>query len=160
MKAQKGFTAIELVTVIILLGIFAAFVAPKFSGSDDFEAYAFRTQLVSDLRLIQQRAMHQTDCVKHPLVFDGANSRYGVPDRTDCNVVTFPSGWVPDKVGLIISDEYDVSIFLGGSNSFIVSFDSMGRPGDDCDGGCTIQVESGVETIEIAIESEGYVHAI
>jgi len=166
MTKQQGFTIIELVTVIVLIGILAVVVAPKFSGSDTYEAHAHRTQLISALRLTQQRAMQQTnnnDGYCHQIVFDNdANvSRYGVPDRTDCTVTTFPNDWQPDATGFEVDSKYEVSFQINGvANPSVVAFDSMGRPLGHCYGGCTINVQSSVETKQIKIESEGYVHAI
>ena len=170
MNLQRGFTLIELVTVIILIGILAVNVLPKFGGTASYEAHTHRAQLISALRLTQQRAMQQTDqqavngvspyC--HHIVFDGQKARYGVPDRLNCNELTFNSGWDKDKdiAGHEVDSRYDISFAVQGlANPAVVSFDWMGRPLGDCDGGCTIEVTSAVETLEITIEAEGYIHA-
>ena len=60
-KSQHGFTLVELVTIIILIGILAVNVLPTFDGSASYEAHSHRAQLISALRLTQQRAMQQTD---------------------------------------------------------------------------------------------------
>jgi len=164
MKTQHGFTLVELVTVIILIGILAVVVLPKFDGSASYEAHTHRAQLISALRLTQQRAMQQTnDDYCHQLIFDNnANvSRYGIPDRTDCSKTTFPNNWQPDATGFEVDSKYEVSFQINGvANPSAVVFDSMGRPQGNCVGGCIINVTSGVETLQIQIESEGYVHAI
>jgi len=173
MKQARGFTLIELTTVIILIGILAVVVLPKFDGTASYEAHAHRAQLISALRLTQQRAMQQTDnndgyC--HQIIFDDDTdvSRYGVPDRTDCAVTIFlvnqpqeEDNWKPDATGFEVDSKYDVSFQLNGvANPSVVAFDSMGRPQGNCVGGCTIDVQSSVETKQIKIESQGYVHAI
>jgi len=166
MKTQYGFTLIELVTVIILIGILAVAVLPKFDGSASYEAHAHRAQLISALRLTQQRAMQQTDNTDgycHQIVFynDANVSRYGVPDRLDCSITTFPVNWQVDKTGFEVDSKYEVLFQINGvNNSSFVSFDSMGRPQGNCIGGCIIDVQSSVETKKIQIELEGYVHAI
>lgn len=172
-KTQRGFTIIELVTVIILIGILAVAVLPKFDGTASYEAHSHRAQLISALRLTQQRAMQQTDnsdgyC--HQLIFDNNStvSRYGVPNRLDCSVTSF-SGWTPDATGFEVKKRYQVSFGINGkTNPSAVTFDSMGRPisntnttlTNNCAGGCIINVQTSVETLKIQIESEGYVHAI
>jgi len=170
MKTQHGFTLVELVTVIILIGILAVAVLPKFDGSASYEAHAHRAQLISALRLTQQRAMQQTnDDYCHQIIFDNnANvSRYGIPDRTDCSKTTFSNNWQPDATGFEVDSKYNVTFAIKGkSNPGAITFDSMGRPipnntiTNNCAGGCIINVTSGVETLQIQIESEGYVHAI
>ena len=170
-KNQTGFTLIELITVIILIGILAVAVFPKFYGTASYEAHTHRAQLISALRLTQQRAMQQTDnsdgyC--HQLIFDNDSSvsRYGVPNRLDCSVTSF-AGWEPDATGFAVEKRYQVSFGINGkANPSAITFDSMGRPvsnstvANNCSGGCIIDVESSVETLQIKIESEGYVHAI
>ncbi|MBL0709634.1 MAG: type II secretion system protein [Colwellia sp.] len=171
MKTQQGFTLVELITVIILIGILAVAVLPKFDGSASYEAHTHRAQLISALRLTQQRAMQQTnnnDGYCHQLIFENnANvSRYGIPDRTDCSKTTFPSNWQPDDTGFEVDSKYNVTFAINGqSNPSAITFDSMGRPipnntiTNNCAGGCIINVISGVETLQIQIELEGYIHA-
>lgn len=175
MKRNSGFTLIELVTVIIIVGILAVSVAPKFDGTASYEAHSHRAQLISALRLTQQRAMQQTDTSDgycHQLIFDDDStfSRYGVPDRVDCTVTTF-SGlvpeWQPDATGFEVDNKYQVSFAIHGkTNPSAITFDSMGRPvsnanmANNCAGGCIINVQSSIETLKIQIESEGYIHAI
>jgi len=168
MTKQQGFTIVELVTVIVLMGILTVVIAPKFSGTDTYEAHAHRTQLISALRLTQQRAMQQTNpnatgagyyC--HQIVFDNVKARYGVPDRLNCAITAFPNTWQPDATGFEVDNKYEVSFQINGvANPGIVAFDSMGRPQNNCFGGCIINITSSVETLQIQIEFEGYVHAI
>jgi len=176
-KSQHGFTLVELVTIIILIGILAVNVLPTFDGSASYEAHSHRAQLISALRLTQQRAMQQTDpdavavgqpyC--HQVIFDNNPNvaRYGVPNRLNCNITSF-AGWQPDATGFAVDKKYQVSFDIDGkANPSAVTFDSMGRPianaspslANNCLGGCTINVHSSVETLEIRIESEGYIHA-
>ncbi|MBL4911242.1 MAG: prepilin-type N-terminal cleavage/methylation domain-containing protein [Alteromonadaceae bacterium] len=166
-KQHNGFTLVEVIVVIILVGILAATASSKFTGSDTFEAHTFQNSLVSALRLTQQRAMQQTktsDGYCHQIVFDTTtNKRYGVPDRSNCGVTVFPNPFTPDATGLdLTTSTYNVTFRLvttgGGGN--IVSFNSMGQPQSSCAGGCLINVSSSVETVQVKIESEGYIHAL
>ena len=54
-----GFTTIELVVTLIILGILSATIIPKFFTSNGFEEYAYRTEIISTLRAVQLRAMQQ-----------------------------------------------------------------------------------------------------
>tara|TARA_B100000809_G_scaffold185066_1_gene183082 strand:+ start:606 stop:1124 length:519 start_codon:yes stop_codon:yes gene_type:complete len=172
MKLNSGFTTIELVTVIIIVGILAVNILPRFDGTSSYQAHTHRVQLISALRLTQQRAMQQTDSIDsycHQLIFDNDStvSRYGVPNRLDCDIITF-TGWEPDATGFEVDKKYQVSFSLEGEiNPSAITFDSMGRPVsnnavtlNDCANGCIINIQSSVETLQIKIESEGYIHAI
>lgn len=167
MASNRGFTTIELVTVIIIVAILAVNVLPRFDGTASYEAHTHRAQLISALRLTQQRAMQQTSpdiasgnnyC--HHIVFDATKPRYGVPDRLDCDVISFPSGWQPDATGHIVDTRYDITFSVSFSGDAIISFDWMGRPLNGCSTGCTIDVGSAVETLTIEIEQEGYIHGL
>lgn len=161
-KHHNGFTLVEVIVVLILVGILAATAASKFMGSSTYEAYTFRTSLISALRLTQQRAMQQTNALNgfcHQIIIE--NKQYGVPDRTNCAVTTFPVGWQPDYSGLVVDNRYHVTFAIVGGGK-VISFDSMGRPqtSSSCSGGCDINISSTVETLKIRIESEGYIHAL
>ena len=171
MNKNRGFTIIELITVIILIGILSVTVLPKFDGTASYEAYTHRAQLIAALRLTQQRAMQQTDSTDsycHQLIFDNDSSvsRYGVANRLDCSVTSF-TGWSPDATGFEVETKYQVSFAINGkANPSAITFDSMGRPVsnaslvNNCAGGCIINVQSSEQTLQIQIESEGYIHAL
>ncbi len=162
MNKQNGFTLVELVTVIILIGILAVTVLPKFDGTDNYEVYPFRAQLISALRLTQQRAMQETGTC-HQIVFDSAQARYGVPNRADCLITAFPANWKPDLTGAVIASRYNITFAISGkTNPQQISFDYMGRPLSDCAGGCLINITQTEisETVQIKIESEGFIHAL
>ena len=56
---RKGFTLVELVIVILLLGILAAFAVPKWLGKGGFEIHTLRDELVARLRLVQTMNMNE-----------------------------------------------------------------------------------------------------
>lgn len=167
---QQGLTIIELVTVIVLLAIVSVFVVPKFSGSSSYEAYSYRPPLISALRLTQQRAMQHTAAeyqnsdgsnitLCHHLVLN--NDKYGVPDKTDCAVRTFASDWQPDATGAEVDNKHQVTFSVVGiTNPATIGFNHLGQPTDDCTGGCIIAITSAEDTVQIQIESEGYIHAL
>ncbi|MCP3908391.1 MAG: hypothetical protein GY712_10300 [Oceanicoccus sp.] len=57
-KKSAGFSSVELVVVILLLGIISTFILPRFTSRDGFAEYAIRDQFISAYRFAQQRAMY------------------------------------------------------------------------------------------------------
>lgn len=163
MNKNKGFTTIELVTVIIIVGILAVNILPKFDGTGSYQAHTHRAQLISALRLTQQRAMQRTDPNSHychQLVIEA--DRYGVDNSSaNCALQNINhSSWKPDLTGHIIEQGNSISFSIAGETAKIITFDWLGRPGGDCEKGCTITVDSDIETLAIEIEAEGYIHGV
>jgi MSHA pilin protein MshC len=157
MKSYRGFTLVELIITIILIGILATTVAPKFFTSEGYQEYTYRADIINKLRAIQLRAMQQTDGSKcHQVLID--TKKLGLPDQA-CKTSSsaFTSDWQASTTDVAIEGNHDVS--LSASEDRIL-FDSLGKPDDACvASGCTITV-IGSESLVIKIESEGYIHAI
>lgn len=152
-RYNQGFTLIELVVVIIILGIIATTVVPKFFTSKGFSEYAYRTDIIAKLRLIQTKAMQQTNSSYCHRVLV-TSTQLGEPDNCT-SPLSFSSPWQDSATKLQVDSNDNVTFstnFTG--NSF--EFDSMGRP--SCSS-CTITI-MGEESISIKIEAEGYIHAI
>ena len=64
-RAVCGFTLVELIIVIVLLGVLAVVAAPRIFNSGDFNARGFKDQSLSLLRFAQKVAIAQrrTVCV-------------------------------------------------------------------------------------------------
>lgn len=60
---QSGFTVVELITVIVIIGILTSISAPKFIGNDAFAARGSYSTLLSALRLAQKTAIAQRKTV-------------------------------------------------------------------------------------------------
>jgi MSHA pilin protein MshC len=59
----KGFTLIELVMVMVMLGVLAVFAAPRMFNRNDFEARGFHDQTLGVLRFAQKTAIAQRRAV-------------------------------------------------------------------------------------------------
>lgn len=64
-RRERGFTLIELIMVIVLLGVLAVFAAPRLFNSSDFYARGFHDETLALLRYAQKAAIAQrrTVCV-------------------------------------------------------------------------------------------------
>lgn len=68
--AARGFTLIELIMVIVILGVLAVFVAPRLN-TDDFNARGFHDETLALLRFAQKTAIAQRRVVCVALNADG-----------------------------------------------------------------------------------------
>ncbi len=75
LRRQKGFTLIEMVTVIIIVGILAVVTIPRFLAPSNFESRATADTLISSLRQAQQLAMSKATTANVSVTTDNTNKR-------------------------------------------------------------------------------------
>ena len=152
---KLGFSLIELITTILLIGIIAVSVLPRFIGSSTYSAHSLRSEFISELRLIQLKALNNVDrCFRVDVSAAGFQLKHftrGV-GNTCANLVRTES---------LQAFEGGASIELvsPASHSFSITFDTLGRlVSPTCDGLCFNSIAD--DTLGIGVSSEGYIYAL
>ena len=180
MHKKSGFTLIELVIVIILLGILAATAIPKFIGNNGFETQTYRDQLLQLLKTVQQQAMSCDEACREGreanfyacnkvIIVAGSSTepnRFGIPENCDdeATVFTLPDSFNPPQLGMSKTEASSNSIEFSVSNTAqpgVIEFNSLGIA-SGCDGnvlGCNISI-TGEQPLTIRIEPQGYIHEL
>lgn len=145
MKLQRhsGFTLIELIVVLVLIGVLAVSVVPRFFDASGTSEYVYRDQVLNLLRRVQMQAMQCTDCSESAVVFYNNNIYVGL---NNCNIACIEPG------------ESNISIIKPTGINAKLGFDAMGRPSENCKANaCRITVKGTVD-LHICLEAEGYIH--
>ena len=149
MKQQQGFTLVELIMVIVIIGIISATAAARFSGRSEFDAQLTRDQAISVIRQIQISAMQG-----HSLPLKVTNSCLGVCDPT-----------VTESDDSLREAQTNTTFAL--TPASILYFNLLGQPASGsassaalvCTNGCTITITAkNKQTASICINSQGYVY--
>lgn len=176
LERLKGFSLVELITVITLIGVLAVVAGTRLQSRKGYVEYAYQDRLVSALRNMQIRAMQDTrDGFCFQLNFQyGANSAYGPPslDYSPGNGSASCSSGIDSNapaflatVGTELGDEgLSISSSDGSLTNFsYIGFDALGRPRNNaanCATGSPCRVTfNGESSVDVCIESEGYIHA-
>ncbi|MBK7563816.1 MAG: prepilin-type N-terminal cleavage/methylation domain-containing protein [Propionivibrio sp.] len=150
MKAEQGFTLVELIVVMIIAGILAATVLPRFMGSHGFEERGFRDETAAALRYAQKSAIAERRLVCISFSATGLTARVAnAAGAGNCTAGTALIG--PTGVAL--------SVTATGGASFspvpgTLSFNALGQPSS----GMSIAI-TGLAGLPVIVEAEtGYVH--
>ena len=152
----RGFTLVELIITMVILGILAVTAGPKFLGSSTEDAYSYRDRALAVLRTVQLRAMHNTalgSC--HTLYITNnliagptVDTCSGGPDASNSEflVVQIDSGR---------SDVQFNAVDSNGDGFSQISFDELGR----IDKNCSIRCRIDVSLAAVCISGEGLIYA-
>ncbi|PJG58159.1 prepilin-type N-terminal cleavage/methylation domain-containing protein [Aeromonas cavernicola] len=166
MPVNKGFTLIELVLVILLLGILATFAVPRWLGKGGVEIQTVRDELLTRLRWVQTLNMHEPPHRCTQLVIDVARVAHITSEMKglECPPPAAIADWNEQQRTrgrlVSLSDGITLSVPQGGPSPMVIRFDRMGRPVGHCNGGCELLVTGGPVSGRIKIEAQGYIHEI
>lgn len=152
-----GFSLIELIIVVLLIGLLTVTLLPRFVGKDGVSEFVARDQIVSLLQTVQIKAMQQTSGGCHSLELSsstltlqaingciaGTDSAFSFTNSSDASVT----------LSLI---SYDGNSVL---TSSILSFDANGKPVLPDHAGYRVRI-SADSVLDICVEPQGYIHAI
>ena len=153
MRRIAGFTLVELIAVMVIVGVIAAVAIPRFVGRDAFDSRGFTDQVTSALRFARQQAVAQrrTVCVTitaNQLTMNRSSAFGGACDRDLLNPAngrsfTLDPVRAPNGVAM-----------AGLGFPFNFNFDPSGRPS----AGFVLNVNADVNR-SITVEAvTGYVH--
>ena len=153
---NRGFTLIEGISVMLILGVLAVFAAPRFSSSSTYPVVGARDVGMSIARQIQLRAMQQEFPLGVCNALHIAPSRLGGSETQEC------AGNQPSNRTDVL-DLKNESITISSSITS-VSFDLLGRPFSMdgttrlCTGvgGCKISFIKGGASSSFCLNGEGY----
>jgi type II secretion system protein H len=166
-NSRQGFTLVEILVVVVILGIAAAVVVPQLGAQNDVRAAAAARMIMADLIYAQNRAIATQ--TRHYVVFNTTAGSQSYRIRMGSAMADIPQpitkeSYYEVKIGQKNTALSDVSL---GDVSFegftTIAFDELGVPyyydptgptttALSSVGGSTIQVKAGTYTLTITVE--------
>ena len=152
----RGFTLIELIITLVILGILSVTAVPKFLGSSTEDAYSYRDRTLNALRTVQLRAMQNTATAScHTLYI---TSTLIAPPAPDTCIGGADANNTDHLVVQIDTQRSDITFSALDSNANIftqISFDALGKSNQTCTTQCRIDVG----LAGVCIGGEGLIYA-
>ena len=136
--AQSGFTLVELITVIVIMGFLAVTGLPRLLQPSSFQSRTVQDKLISAARTAQQLAMSKAVSANVQLIIDNSNHRIRI-SYTEGGTQTIDTD-IPSAISITTATV------------------SYNKHGDIVGGTTTISINSGEHSVQI--ESSGYAHAL
>ncbi|MDO8464478.1 MAG: prepilin-type N-terminal cleavage/methylation domain-containing protein [Gallionella sp.] len=158
LSVKAGFTLVELAITIVIIGVLAAAVAPRFYDVDVFQSRGFADQVQATLRYAQKAAIakRRNVCVAFTDSTVAVSSASASGTASSCNYYLMSlTGWSAVISSTTLSQS-GVWITAPSGTTFSTipqgfKFDSLGRP--------SVGTFGVIGTTTITVETEtGYVH--
>ncbi|MBC5831643.1 pilus assembly FimT family protein [Vibrio metschnikovii] len=150
-----GFTLVELIVIVLLLGILSAYAASRYSGTSSVAALTTQQEILASLRLTQNRAMQRTGYCNRWLVT--ANQAGQISPQQKNNHCSGDFSDTPDDVSWVKAPS-SVTLSLSTPNGYL-DFDSLGRAAQCTASPCTVMISSASDQRQVCINTEGYIYA-
>ena len=158
MKNQKGFTLIELIMIIVILGIVALASMPKTTAQPRTRLEAACQRIALDLRYVQAMSLAQQ--VRFGISFDTVNEAYFVYRVNVGTVAKDPQTRNNFNVSFVTLNEFKGIDIASTNFSNKMEFDSTGAPYDgngvilSSQGIITVQTTGGAYSRTVRIEAK------
>lgn len=113
----SGFTIVELIVVILIVGILSVFVAPKFFADNDFKARGIADEIITAIRHAQRLSMTRGE--NHRIKITTSNYTVEKFVGSVSTPVRHPDG------GVAFSKDFPPNIVTSAAT---IEFDQLGRP--------------------------------
>ncbi len=149
-ERPRGFTLIELITILLLVGILSATVLPRVLPNDTFQLQASRDSVITAFFSAQQLAMNRGNLVQ--ISFSSNGSVFQIDIRMDSDNDTSFDLSERVKVGGI---QYPISLEPNQSiTTSAIVFNSLGEP----DSAQNITLSQSGKNIPITLSATGYAY--
>lgn len=148
-RKTSGFTLVELIVVILIIGILSVSVAPRFFSVTTYEHRQATDEVLSALRYSQQMAMNRGGNIQFVL-----NPNNFVVQRSGGGALRSPDGLIP------YAKTFPAGVTaIPNPNPQTINFNALGQPGDISGLLFASNVSLSIGTSSITIEANtGYAH--